>query len=172
MSNPLTKEWRQHYVKRLTSMGLEQLGNGFCANVFQHPTMPTIAVKVVEATDKQFFRYMKWAKEHPWNPWVPQFYDSQLIDVVNERGYGIIFLERLERISETEYVEFMTEQLCCTSSRVSADSLREAEAKCHSDDLRSLIHFLLVSAKSLDLHQGNFLKRGQQIVFVDPVAGP
>lgn len=172
MRRPLTYEWRDHYIKRLKGMGIEQLGNGFCANVFQHPTMPDIAVKVVEATDRQFFKFLHWSKRHYWNSWVPKFYDVTMVDVVNNKGYGIIFLERLEKIGDAEFQLFLEDTLFCTKKSLTVTCLERAVNMVHDDDLRSVLHFILVRSKGMDLHQGNFMKRGEQIVFVDPVYGP
>jgi hypothetical protein len=171
MRNPLTREWRHQYVNRLKKLGLEHIGDGFNADVFQHPTMPDVAVKVVDAVDRQHFNFTRWSMKHSWNPWVPKFHSIQMIDVVNSTAYGIIFTERLDRIGGYEYTQFTRDFFDTDPEFLCVDSVREALHQVDSDDLRTLLNFLLRKPHSLDLHQENFMKRGDQIVFVDPWSG-
>jgi hypothetical protein len=55
-------------------MGLKHLGKGYSADVFQHPTMPDVAVKVF-IYDPGFATYAKFCAQHESNPYLLKIFD-------------------------------------------------------------------------------------------------
>lgn len=151
------------YVQRLRQLGIRELGHGYYAHVFQHPTIASCAVKVVEACDEGYLYFMSWSMAHQDNPYVPRFYDATHITVDDGSKYVIIFMEKLGRISEVEYGKFL--------AKVNTTLVLGLYSVDTDPALYELLTCLLAKPLSIDLRQGNLMKRGDQVVCVDPFAG-
>lgn len=128
--------------------------------------MPNMAVKVLDAGDKAYLKFLEWARRNQHNPYVPTVYDVVYVDVINNHGYVIVFLEMLKDLNSTEYDIFLEELQC---KHLNYNSLLDARDSVQSDELRTLLNYLVSKQKLLDLHQANFMRRGDHIVFTDPI---
>lgn len=171
----LTRERRVDYVHRLRTLDIYGLGRGFNSHVFQHPVIESCAVKVVDTKDKVYFDFLDWVKENQHNPYAPQIYDVMFVDVIGDtQSYAIVFMEKLDRIGMKEYNSFL-ETMGFKNDGIQflseLDVMSARDYAVDDMDLHALLTYLLTKPFSLDLHQGNFMKRGDQVVFSDPFAG-
>lgn len=165
-----TKTKLKDYVLQLTDKyKIKLLGRGVGGHVFQHPTMPDVAVKVCTAKDVNYMKYAKYCMKHSLNPWVPKI--MHIEDVANSSGdYHIVFMEKLRSISMREFSEFLEDVLSIDHLKPTDDEIHDAASMKHGDsDLQSLLRYLVSFDDALDFTAQNFMKRGKQIVFVDPL---
>lgn len=118
----LKAERKSEYVQRLKDMGIKQLGKGAWADVFQHPTMKDVAVKV-SIWDPGFSAYTKFCTEHPKNPYLLKIvsvhsepagsgfnFEGNVGDRPGAAGRTssiITFLEKLTPASESDIKKFV-----------------------------------------------------------------
>lgn len=158
-----TAESRITYVRRLRDLGIEQLGHGYYSHVFQHPQLPDIAIKVVDSEDFMYLRWARWSKLHPGNAFMPV-----IESIIQYQDYALVFMEKLERIHDMEYDTFLAD--IGWPGGFNSTNIESARDDVHSDDLRLVLYFLARYKGFLDLHPNNFMQRGHQIVFSDPLA--
>lgn len=172
----LSDESKSDYVHRIRDdLGLTMVGRGFNAHVFQHPAIDDMVVKVVVDHDKGYFYYFRWVLKNQNNPFVPKIYDIRKIQCTNPEAdgpkYSIIFMEKLEHIDDYEYHEFMAEMECIDPKHYTTDDIAHARDHSRNDHLRAVLTHLMNRPTSIDFHKGNFMKRGKQIVIIDPLVG-
>lgn len=97
------------YIKSLKTQ--KMLGEGSYGRVYQHPTIDDVVVKVFcPRVDSAYFSYLNWCLEHQDNKYVPKIYG---VEIFNQRRgdnlspeIGIVFLEKLNRITSQNYISF------------------------------------------------------------------
>jgi hypothetical protein len=118
----LSAERKSEYIKRLKEMGLKHLGKGVWSDVFQHPTMKDVAVKV-SVWDPGFSAYTEFCRAHTSNPYLIKILDvheQPMGKGFNFEGiYGddpgaggrtssiITFVEKLVPVTETALSNFV-----------------------------------------------------------------
>jgi hypothetical protein len=177
----LTEEPLAAYVSRLAKEhGIKELGSGMFSKVFQHPKLGDVVVKVVSNKDRNFIRYLTWAIEHQDNPFVPKLLDIHSHGARRKDKFTIVFMEKLKRPSHANLsakldklfgVDNVLDSL--ESARIATNQvvLRKALRNKELDpNLREVLKYLLDEhGEDLDMHDGNFMLRGGQVVFIDPV---
>ena len=171
----LHAETYKEYVSRLHKLKLPTLGEGAFGKVFQHPEFSNVAVKVVRSDDA-YLRLAKFAMENPGNRWLPKVASFRHVDFDDSTDGYVVFTEKLEPIGFSEFNSFLIqlEGLCKHRVGASGDelfSLKEWKSIADSapSDLATVIKWLYTCGLGMDLHAHNFMKRGKQIVFNDPV---
>lgn len=115
-------ERRSEYVQRLKDMGIKHLGKGAWSDVFQHPTLPDVVVKVSTWTPG-FAAYAKFCQTHSGNPYllkVADVHEKDLGEGFNYEGdagdkpgrlgrtsSSIIFVEKLTEAPKQKLLEFV-----------------------------------------------------------------
>ena len=166
-----TKMKLDDYIEHLTKEEkVELLGRGFAGHVFQHPTMKDVAVKVVHGDDENYLKFARWAKKNSHNPFVPKIHGIE--NVVDDDGdkYVIIFMEKLQSMSLAAYKRFVEDDLGADAEELTGADIEIAARETEDGDLRQVLKFLLKFDDALDLHDDNFMLRGKQVVFTDPLA--
>lgn len=118
----LKAERRTEYVQRLKNMGIKHLGKGAWADVFQHPTMKDVVVKI-STWDPGFSAYTKFCTDHPNNPYLLKIislhekpmgegfnYEGSSGDTAGPGGRTssvITFIEKLAPVSRTGVLRFV-----------------------------------------------------------------
>lgn len=192
------EETFKDYIERLKSMGLNPVGNGLNSVVFEHPTMPHVAVKIFMDDDLGYREYLEFCLSHPRNKYVPRIFETD--DFSSERRtkyftkelhanwnvsrsvnepYSIAFIEMLKPVT-VEAMEAMINRLANIAGLDEINSLAKlgptgwatiAEDE-HDKDLQEFAKFLVSQVKvghKLDMgNRKNFCLRGDQFVFIDP----
>lgn len=117
----LHEETINAYIRRLKRIkNIRGLGSGYYSEVFQHPTMPDVAVKLCVENDPLAIMYLRETEKHPANPWFPKIFsihkvqfhakgtDKNLIarDLhldAAEHITHIVFMEKLKPASKKQY---------------------------------------------------------------------
>lgn len=187
----LRAETLNSYVKRLKKLGIKTLGRGQYADVFQHPTMPDVVVKLLTDNDPCYEAYVEFSRKTR-NKYTPKILDvvsaDQAFDVKGKDDLGdlrLVFMEKLEPLHYNRFIDFGEHvgKLAGFKSRFDIESaLMDVEtwikvSKQKVDpDLAKLAKFLVkinktgVKGSQLDLHDGNMMVRGTQVVITDPFA--
>lgn len=171
----ITGRNRSNYVRHLKdTLNIEHLGAGFSADVFAHPVDANIAVKVVDDGDITYLKYVDWIKQHPNNPFVPKIYGVEDVKIAQpddeEVGYKIIFMEKLRNMSQVAYERFIMKTFGTPAEDLTEDDVKQQTEIELDLDLKELLEFITSFEDSTDFHSGNFMLRGNQVVFVDPLA--
>lgn len=185
------EEKRSEYFRRLEKdLNIERLGGGGYAKVFQHPTHPEIAVKVVTDSDESYLKYLDFIHDHPKNKYVPHVLsvhkhstgekEYAVSDDMLDSDYTIVFMEKLRPINSREYDALnvkIGDLLGGVAIKMHSLAKRHwaALSKQNEDsDLATFAKFMLDILEShvslSDIHENNIMMRGNQPVFTDPLA--
>ena len=169
----LLAETFKEYSKRLSSMGLKELGEGAFGKVFQHPADRDIAVKIVRRDDANR-RWLKFCQSHQDNPFLPKLYGVNTLDVEDSKYAYAVFMEKLKPAPLYKFVSFsedIADSLRKEGHPVSPKSFWKDCANFSKDNnLKEVATFFAKALGRLDISMHNVMLRGKQIVFVDPLA--
>lgn len=179
-------EHLKDYVKRLKKLGIKQLGSGNFADVFQHPTMPNVVVKLLTESDKGYEAYVKFSQKNKSNKYVPKILQvveaDKAFDKKGEYDMGdlrLIFMEKLEPIHYNKYVDFGEHILKVSGVKapnvekalMDVNTWKKAAAQKKDPDLAAIAKFIVKTqggAVQLDMHDGNMMMRGSSVIITDP----
>lgn len=179
-------EHLKDYVKRLKKMGIKQLGSGRFADVFQHPTMPNVVVKLLTENDRGYEAYVKFSQKNKNNKYVPRILQVvEADDAFDKKGQydmgnlRLIFMEKLEPIHYNKYIDFGEHVLKCAGieAKNMETSLMEISTwqKCANQkedrDLAAVAKFIVKTQGGdieIDIHDDNVMMRGSNPVITDP----
>jgi len=111
----LLAETAYEYVKRLGKLGIQSLGKGMYGQVFQHPTMPNVVVKLLLETDPMYQKYVTFCQKHQSNPYVPKIigvesaqkaFDTKDRWNLEQANLYLVFMEKLTPASNKQYKAF------------------------------------------------------------------
>jgi hypothetical protein len=191
----LREESLEDYLKRLvTKEKIKKLGGGAFSQVFQHPQFHNVVTKVYSGKDKLFAKYVKWCMQHQNNPYVPKIIEQ--VDYQNPdpaakiKTYHIVFMQKMTPVSGKRYVQAFLDALKLDPEEDDeiVDQLRDGLETNDMYILNSAVkqafkqgngdrhfaevwkHITSYGVGNMDLHKGNVMMRGNQLVFTDPVA--
>lgn len=173
----LAREPYDDYLKRLLNMGIDRIGKGGSASVFQHPKFKNIVVKIgLEGKQSKVYSWLKWCSTTT-NPYAPRVYHLDELEAgppAKPKSYTprmfICFMEKLAPADPKVVKQFFKEhdyvfaQLEPRFWGIDPDNFKHVEDK----DLLEVLRAIRRIGYS-DLKLENMMMRGQQIVFVDPV---
>lgn len=181
----LLEEKFDAYVKRLKdTLNVTRLGKGAWGQVFQHPKMPNVAVKVFHS-DPKYNRFIRWAQKHQNNRFIPKVID--VVDVNSNDGkMSIVFFEKLTPATDTAVkkelnrirkilgISAIGRQFKNFNAFTPAEWEQMAE-QTKDADLAEFAQWMVANVTSrkkptIDLHNKNVMLRGSQLVFTDPAA--
>lgn len=167
----------EDYVKQLEAAGATIVGEGYHSVVLSHPEDATKVIKVSHTDSSVAYEWLKWCKANP-NKYVPLVHS---LSKVSRKGYFVAVVERLKPITRPQFLAFLdAEDLneVLTISKtvhtrwdIQPDKLATIENKL----LRRVMTRIYVLSESMryvygqDITVDNILRRGNQIVFNDPV---
>lgn len=180
----------QEYIKRLRKLGIKSMGSGSFADVFQHPTMPNVVVKLLTDHDRGYEAYVKFSQKNPSNKYCPRILDVVRVDGAFDKvgefdmlDLRLVAMEKLKPLEDDDYHKFGNHVLKCAGLPSERDAGHELEyievwrkaTKQKTDpDLAKLAAFIVKNVShrgvQLDMHQGNMMMRGGQIIVTDPFA--
>lgn len=176
----LTAERYGEYLERLTDdLNVKSLGSGAFAEVFQHPTLKNVVVKVLRK-DPNYLRYAEFCRARPRNPWLPKIAAITPVQIVGSPHAHLVFLEKLNRGTLRAIRELKKSLTKDYGLPVTADDKSWFTAKgwrnlAERTKDKGLAEFALFAGdpknhRRLDLHEGNLMLRGTQLVFTDPLS--
>ena len=158
----------------LRRAGYKQLGSGTFAYVYAKQDAPN-CLKLFVAKDTAYIEFINLAMSNP-NPHFPKF-KGKLMKITNHY-YAI----QMERLSPIDYVEMRTMMYAIDNytsdiyysgkaSDASLANMEEVEKKQPGiTKACEAIATTITRGRSLDMHRGNFMMRGNVLVITDPVA--
>src|SRR5471030_43924 len=180
------------YIDRLKKLGLKHVVSGLYANVFQHPTMPNVVVKILTGTDLGYEAYIKFSQKNA-NKYMPKILQVVEADKAFDgdetefRDLRLVFMEKLTPMKRRDYMQFGT-YLFLTAGR--SDEIKELNspeyvnmglnitevwedlAKQKKDrDIALVAKFIVKTVGGkirLDLHSKNIMMRGEDPIITDP----
>lgn len=190
----IVAERLQNYVKRLKKLGIKRLGGGSFANVFQHPTLPDVVVKLLVENDWGYEQYVKFSQKNPANKYVPKILQvvnaDQAFDKKHEadvENLRLIFMEKLQPALDDDYLEFANDCSATLYLKGNANFARmdsainymnsvstwvQLSTQKKDPQLAALAQFIVKTrgkrGAALDMHSGNIMMRGNQVVVTDP----
>ena len=159
----------EKFTQELIVMGFTSHGAGCFATVFSHPDYPWVFKLFV--ADAAYVRFLNYARQHQDNPYMPKFKGSYM--KITPETY-VIRMEKLSPIESEKFKDFIERVIFLTDKK----SLNNPEVQ---DDLKQveqqfpglidILHDLadLPGGNIFDLHSGNFMLRGNQLVITDPL---
>ena len=188
----LEEETYSQYTRRLIrTLKIKQLGQGAIADVFQHPADKNVAVKIMHTPDPQYMNYIKFCQAHPDNKYLPKVIDVVKTHVDSKYFHGttdrlvVVFLQRVKPLSATA-ISNAAKQIVNAYCRGKNEpkeplggarwefddiSYRDWVKICNQKEDPDLAEFarLIVSKfNRADLHNGNVMSNGHNVVFTDP----
>lgn len=194
----LGEETLKQYSERLMhTLGIKRLGRGNFAQVFQHPVYHNVAVKVVK-DDPGYIKYAWFCMKNPTNPWLPKIIDVVDVkidddDYDEDNDYWrrtnkkplqvpieVVFFEKLRPASSQEIYAAVQKVLADVPSTelvreffwdftsFNRDTWHVVATYTTDPDLKQFAQ-LAHDERFEDIHNGNVMMRGNQLVFTDPV---
>lgn len=171
----LLAETYDEYIERLRDLGVKELNKGTFGTVFQHPHMADVAVKVV-SEDDAYLAYVKFCRSNKGNPWLPEIIDSCPL-VLDDRTHAVaVFMPMLKNATDKDVrLGFQTlapgadQNRFSERTRLSYPEWLQAIRFSKGNDERQVCLFMARHFNRLDLWTHNFMMRGSQLVFNDPL---
>jgi hypothetical protein len=160
----------------LTDAGYWLIGTGSFGSVFYKDGQKSV-LKLFKTSDRAYRAFVDMARQHQDNPYFPKF--SRNAVRINDE-YSAVRTELLRVAYDTNFIKFVSSYITFSEGR-KPDDIDEA------DTLNMAIDWLKTQPASLteackilqqvirdhdfhlDLHDKNIMKRGTQIVFIDPL---
>lgn len=151
-------------LKKLGYIKTEMLGSGIFGAVFKRPNDPYV-IKVFKH-DKQYLKYLEYARQHQHNPHVPKIRGKIMKPYRNFQLY-LVRIEELVPLSyrmDKQYYLYKKLQEYAYSSRFGPDD-------CLPYALVEVIDYIKSSGGEIDLHDENVMVRPSdgQLVITDPL---
>ena len=169
--------------KILTGHGFSQLGNGLYATVWEHPKFPYV-LKIFRSHDEAYKHWVKFCMDHNDNPHFPKFVSTKVWPIT--RNVSAVRMEKLTKFNNEDYPDFVKSIYNLDISQIIVNDKWEVVdqlgyQKPPSWDEYCAAHPLWIPALKMtdefikryryrkDMHKGNFMMRGNDIVITDPV---
>lgn len=173
----LVEETLKDYSDRLVkSLNIKRLGSGAYAHVFQHPKYSNVVVKVFTNKDKIYKKYAAWCLKNQGNPFVPRIIEITPFKSETGDAYNIVFMEKMTPLRDATFNTWVKSIVGDAGLKAIQDHKYDRlfklfqKAKITDSNLKKVLdHILSYGADTFDLHSGNVMRRGSQIVFTDPV---
>lgn len=174
----INAETYKEYVKRLLDLDYTKLGEGGFGTVFQHPCFDNVAVKVVKQ-DRAYRKFASFCIENPHNPWLPRIASVKSIKLDDANLAYVVFMEKLQPVTPAYVAQLKQAMQSKYGLRLWSDTQWFNRASwraiaTHKDtppDFAELAAYFATNLNNIDLVPSNFMRRGNQLVFNDPMAG-
>ncbi len=175
--NKPTPKWHNQLDDMLSKYGYVGLGQGAHGSVYENPN--TKKVIKVFSRDSHYIEWIKFARAHQDNPWVPKF-RSNLISLKKLANPGwlhetpadvyAVALEKLTPLSSDDpfpyqFIVFVRNYKTPTWDPPPAkfrDLLEDSQ-------FLEVVDFLQANIKGFDIVRENIMLRGDQLVITDPL---
>lgn len=152
---------------KLESLGWKRIGKGAYGRVYAHATYPYV-LKLFQSNDDCYMDFLEYAKAHSSDPHLPKIRGKILL--ITDSIYAVR-LEKLSKLNSSlveKLEKYFWRVLDASESVISWEDLKDEypEFESLSETLKNIKES---TACVFDLHDGNFMMRGNQIVIIDPI---
>jgi hypothetical protein len=144
--------WRTNLNSYMNNHGFQMLGSGKYASVYGNESYPYV-IKVFQR-DSAYFRWLKFALNNRNNPYVPRI-RGKVVKIT-----PMVYAIRLEKL-RPGYIDSEFQQHFDQWQR-------DPNYRADDPDLQQVFDFFHSNRKLLDLHNENVMRRGDQLVIIDP----
>lgn len=144
--------WRNNLNRYMSNYDFRPLGSGKYASVYGNEKYPYV-LKVFQK-DSAYLRWIKFSLTHKHNPYVPKI-KGKVVKIT-----PMIYAIRLEKLSPT----YMSGEFADEYQQWMNDKTHQAS----DPDIQEILDFFADNKNLLDLHSENVMKRGNQLVIIDP----
>jgi hypothetical protein len=144
--------WRINLDEYMSKYGFRALGSGKYASVYGNERYPYV-IKVFQK-DSAYLRWIKFSLANKNNPYVPKI-KGKVVKIT-----PLVYAIRLEKLSPT----FMSGEFADEYQQWMRDNSHQAQ----DPNIQEILNFFANNKKLLDLHSENVMKRGNQLVIIDP----
>ena len=171
------KEYPEIFVHKMIKKGkYRRIGSGAYADVYAKSKADKQVIKVGEVKrNKGYLGYLRMlAKQKTHNPFTPKITEVVFYTMRGEDAYFVVKMERLTRLPDRleSVVDWFEEELddrCYGSYALRVLGIQE-KLPLNLKNLLKLLRKAEVASKGrFDMHYGNFMMRGKQIVCTDPL---
>jgi hypothetical protein len=164
---------RDKLTAEMDRLGWTRAGTGLYAQVYSNPKFNYV-IKIFDADNQEYVRYMSWVLQHQNNPFVPRLYGR--VRRIGEHAYAVR-MERLEHIySLSIYGQYLGPDVELHDEDPAWQEVLDRDnrpyLKQHWPQLAQVADYL--DHYDLDFFNkftDNIMRRGDTIVFTDPVTG-
>lgn len=155
--------------------GWTYLSSGFFSTVLQHPGKPKVVKKIViNAAEDAWFSFIVWAQTKN-SPFLPKVYDLQVYayEVYDKTKYAVVCdMEKLHCVRRSEDDASKQVNTCRTmfNSKYNRETVHGPKKFWKFAELADQMRDELPHVRSLDLHEGNIMRRGFVPVLTDPLS--
>lgn len=154
----------------------KQIGSGVFGRVFGSRINKKIVYKIGEAsTNTGYISYLKeLSKQKKHNPFTPKIHAVRFVSGKGDTSAFIVCMERLRELpyDGEEAADTLVDLIM--GEKKKQDTYNLGIRMVLPSEIKSLVRMVRkaerVSEATLDLHYGNFMVRGRQIVVTDPLA--
>lgn len=150
---------------------LRNIGHGCYATVYGAKGLDKVyKVGVINQNKDGYLRYVNAIlKDAPDNPYTPRIYRMWNLKTGSRQNYYfVIEMERLKSSNGNDALSDTIEKLVCEPSSIHALTRLGVEVPKELVQVTKLISKLLVHSSN-DIHPGNIMMRGGQVVITDPI---
>lgn len=148
----------------IKEFGFTNYGSGEYGLVFSKPQLPYVVKLFMK--DAAYLKWMDFCKQHSDNPYCPKI-RGKVIRITDI--FYVIRLEKLEPISTRSGWYDLSKILSEPEWALRTWDSRPSEVPQLKDPhLRQILMFFARNKKLLDIHSGNVMRRGDQVVIIDP----
>lgn len=175
----LVAETLDQYLTRLSQdLKIKADRSGAYSVVFDYPPDRDIVVKV-SAGDKSYMQFVQFCRLNEGNRWLPHVLEVKQLEVEDRHDVWAVFLERLTPASviqinntfKTEIAPWISDfTVYSDRARLSFPEWKNVMRMASDPQTRKLALFLVTHFNRLDLLTPNFMVRGSQLVFNDPLS--
>lgn len=144
--------WRINLDEYMSKYGFRTLGSGKYASVYGNESYPYV-LKVFQK-DSAYLRWIKFSLANKNNPYVPKI-KGKVVKIT-----PLVYAIRLEKLSPT----FMSGEFADEYQQWMRDNSHRAQ----DPNIQEILDFFANNKNLLDLHSENVMKRGNQLVIIDP----
>jgi len=173
----LAEDLKQYLARLRDAFVMLPLGHGAYGVVYDHRSDRDMVVKI-SANDPGDMEYVKFCMNNSGNRWLPEVHDVHLLDLDEPYEVYAVFLQRLEkttpqavqRVFAREIAPWVTSwDTYSERTRLSFPEWKNVLRTAPDPQTRRLAQFLITHFNRLDLLNQNFMQRGSQVVFNDPL---
>lgn len=162
------KSWKAELQALAEKYNLTAVGSGMASLVFAVPNRNYV-VKVFNINDTGYRSWLSFCQEHQDNPYVPKVL-SPSMRVTSQ--LAAVKLEPLAEIKNPKQAQTLINALQYLGYLDIENPMpAKLPAGVDEDALQEIADFLAETDDILDLHVGNFMARGSQIILIDPLLG-
>lgn len=148
-------------------LGFDYISQGIYGATFVHPNYPWVFK--IFTHDQHYQWYLNYAINNQSNPYVPKIRGKYI--AIDPKTY-LVRIEKLQEVDQNTYEAF-DDLIWALRFEINNPQAQQIISDRHPS-LRKIIEDLLVYTKSsgarFDIHEGNVMLRGSQLVITDPIA--